>query len=187
MAQHKRANAHPLVLAHHGMAIFHHRVEEKGGGIVSRPAQGIGRKWFHALFRTDTTGGFQRVPALAAIVHPFRIVKGEFLTDFTDTRIVVCLAEPAASIDDADLQQFGHQVDHTRPTDSSWRGISHRGQLRLKCVRIDGHFFDGPAFGAHAPSDAAALECRTDAAGSRHHPLPVAQDDFAIGADVDEH
>ena len=56
----------------------------------------------------------------------------------------------------------------------------------LHGVLVDDDGFHGTVGGAHAAGDIAALKGRTCGAGAGHHEIAVAEDQLAVGAEVDE-
>ena len=64
--------------------------------------------------------------------------------------------------------------------------VAYDGQGGLHGVLVDGAGLNGAVGGAHTAGDVAALKGRTGRAGAAHQEIPIAEDDFAVGAQVDE-
>ena len=64
--------------------------------------------------------------------------------------------------------------------------VAYDGQGGLHGVLVDGAGLNGAVGGAHTAGDVAALKGRPGGAGAAHEKIPVAEDDLAVGAKVNE-
>ena len=103
-----------------------------------------------------------------------------------DARRVQVVPELAVGGDDVRLHHGRQDVDQAGAADAL--GLHHvdGDNHGLVSLGIEAHFLDGAGGGPHAELDAAALEGRSGGAGGAGQPLLVADDDLAVGADIDE-
>ncbi len=91
----------------------------------------------------------------------------------------------AVGAEDISLQEGGQEVDQPGAADALGLHLVDGHEHGFGVVGIDAHFFHGAAGRPHAVTDAAPLEGRAGRAGGAGQPLLVADDDLAVGADVD--
>lgn len=96
--------------------------------------------------------------------------------------------EETLGVDDGAAVKLGNNVDNTGAADAhrSLSLVTHDGEARLHGVPVKGAGFDGTVGGTHAAGDIAALKGGAGGAGAAHQEIPVAEDDFAVGTQVDE-
>lgn len=92
--------------------------------------------------------------------------------------------EASVGGDGTEIQGDGDGVDQTAPADPP--GLSAAEDLAGECAIPKGHTGDGPGGGAHAHGDPGAFEGGAGRRGGAEEALRVADDDFAIGTEVDE-
>ena len=94
----------------------------------------------------------------------------------------------ALGIDDAAAEKLGDNIDDAAAADAHGLlpGVPHDGEGGLHGGFVDGAGLNGAVGGAHTAGDVAALKGRTGGAGAAHQKVPVAEDNFAVGAQVDE-
>ena len=110
-------------------------------------------------------------------------------------------ADQALGIDDARHPHFGHCLDDARPADArDTAGLGRLGKAilvgpqlaadhakaRLLGDRVDLHTLDGTRRRALPGADLCPFERRPGGRGTGQQSLAVAQNDFGIGADVDD-
>ena len=90
--------------------------------------------------------------------------------------------------DDGGAVELGNYIDDARTADADrlLPGVSDNGELRLHRIAVNFDCLDCTVGCAHAAGDIAALKCRTGGACARHHEVAVAEDQLAVGAEVDE-
>ena len=93
--------------------------------------------------------------------------------------------EAAVGAEDISLQEGGQEVDQPGAADALGLHLVDGHEHGFGVLGIDAHFFHRAAGRPHAVADAAPLEGRAGRAGGAGQPLLVADDDLAVGADVD--
>ena len=83
----------------------------------------------------------------------------------------------------AGAQQFAQSVHQSRAADSLGAPRRRSPELKLAVV-VDRHFLDGAIQRRHAASDRAAFERRARRTRCGQNPMPVADDQLGIGADI---
>ncbi len=89
--------------------------------------------------------------------------------------------EPAGGLDRADAEQFGHEVNQRGAAESARREVADDVELH---VVVDDELVNRAVGGAHAEADARALERRPGGGRATDEPVLVADDQFAVRADV---
>ena len=92
--------------------------------------------------------------------------------------------EPARGVQQAQPDQSGHRVHQAGAAQALRFGVADH--LEAQFVRGHGDDLDGAVGGPHPALDRGALERGPGRGGRGQQPVPVAQDDLAVGADVDE-
>ena len=95
------------------------------------------------------------------------------------------LGEPAGGVDEAGLGEGGDRVDQAGAAQARGGGVADDGELEF-AVAGDLDRLDGAVGGAHAAADGGALEGGAGRSGGGEQPVAAAEDDLAVGADVDE-
>ena len=78
------------------------------------------------------------------------------------------------------------RVASAKPGSSDHLSRADDLEARLERLGVDAHPLDGAGCGALAAGDLRALEGGAGRAGAGEQPLPVAQHDLGIGADIDD-
>ena len=96
--------------------------------------------------------------------------------------------EEALGVDDAAAEQLRDQIDDAAAADAHafLPLIANDGKRRLHGILVNGAGLHGAVGGPHTAGDVAALKGGTGGAGTAHQEIPVAEDDLAVGAQVDE-
>ena len=96
--------------------------------------------------------------------------------------------EQALGIDDAAAEEFGNDVNNAAAADADHllAFVTDDRKGGLHGVLFDGAGLHSAVGGAHTAGDVAALEGRACGAGAAHKEVPVAEHQFAVGAQVDE-
>ena len=96
--------------------------------------------------------------------------------------------EQALGVDDAAAVQLGNDVDDAAAADADGllSFVAHDGNGGFHGHFVYGAGFDGAVRGAHTAGNVAALKGGAGGTGAAHKEVPVAEDDLAVGAKVDE-
>ena len=94
--------------------------------------------------------------------------------------------ELAGGVEKAGEKEIGKERDHAGAADSFGFDVADCEARWDTSGGGNLDFFDCADGGSHAVFDAAAFEGGTGGAGAGHHEFAVADDEFAIGADIDE-
>ena len=81
-------------------------------------------------------------------------------------------------------KQGGHDIDEAGAADALWRAAADGVNIRLQAGGINGEVLDGAFSGDYAVLYTSALKCRPGGGGSGYHPIGVADNYLAVGADV---
>ena len=90
----------------------------------------------------------------------------------------------AAGQDDTHIQACRHRIHHAAAADAARRRAADH--LAFEDAVAEEHVRDGSGRGPHAHADGGGLEGRPGGGGSAEYPVPVAQGDLAVGAEIDQ-
>ncbi len=101
-----------------------------------------------------------------------------------DTVCMKTAIELAKVINNTHLKHCSHNIDKTAAAYSFWPDISYGYIHRLKRKRVYGKIFNRPIGGAHSEFYAAPFKSRACRTCRTCKPLPVADHNFGICADI---
>ena len=93
------------------------------------------------------------------------------------------VGEAAQFVHPAGPKQFAQQVDEARAAHTLGRSVTDHG-AGDGAIRPELHLLDCAGKAGHAAGNLAALEGRAGRAGGGEDPVPVAEDEFGVGADI---
>ena len=108
-----------------------------------------------------------------------------YAIDVTNAGGIEVTIEFSQVVDDTHLKQIGRHVDQPRPADAFGADIANGQVHGLKGMGINRKVLDSAFHCPHSELNPAALEGRPGRAGRAGQPVPVADHDLSIGADVD--
>ena len=117
--------------------------------------------------------------------HSFFVDLGQPVDEFGDELPRGLLRnQPATVVKQPDPNKFGDSIHE--PGTAQADGFDIANDLQLDIIIGQLHHFDGPVCCTHTAPDLAALEGWPGWRGGRQKTLSVAEDDFAVGAHIDE-